>query len=119
MIGAAILRRKLHLHATNKLFAGLPELDPAQHPTPLITEGLFAHVRHPRYLQVLLAVFGGALIANHLTPYLFVALSMPAIVVIAHLEERELMPASALSTKPMPESPCVPAPPFADRPPPN
>ena len=90
VIGATILHRKLHLHATNKLFAGLPELDPAQHPTPLITEGLFAHVRHPRYLQVLLAVFGEALIANHLTPYLFAALSIPAIVAIAHLEEREL-----------------------------
>ena len=119
VIGAAILRRKLHLHATNKLFVGLPELDPAQHPTPLITEGLFAHVRHPRYLQVLLAVLGWALLANHLTPYLLVALSMPAILPWHTSRSVSFMPGSALSTKPTAEESQRSCPTFVDRQPPN
>jgi protein-S-isoprenylcysteine O-methyltransferase Ste14 len=46
-------------------------------------------VRHPRYLQFLLAVAGFALIANPLVSYVILALLAPAIWLVVVLEERE------------------------------
>jgi Cu+-exporting ATPase len=47
-------------------------------------------MRHPRYVQLLIALTGYALIANYLASYLVVALWVPGILVIALLEEKEL-----------------------------
>lgn len=69
---------------------GLPELAPDRHPQPLITNGVYAIIRHPRYVQIYLGLLGSALIANYLILYLAVALWLPGIYVIVRLEEKEL-----------------------------
>jgi protein-S-isoprenylcysteine O-methyltransferase Ste14 len=69
---------------------GLPELAPDKHPQQLITTGIYATIRHPRYVQICLGFLGSALIANYLALYLIVALWLPGIYVIVFLEEREL-----------------------------
>jgi protein-S-isoprenylcysteine O-methyltransferase Ste14 len=71
-------------------FSGLPELAPDQHPQRLITTGVYAIIRHPRYVQLFLGLLGSALIANYLVLYLVVALWLPGIYVIVRLEEKEL-----------------------------
>jgi protein-S-isoprenylcysteine O-methyltransferase Ste14 len=69
---------------------GLPELAPERYSPTFVTEGLYTWMRHPRYVQVALALLGYAFIANYLALYGVVALWLPGIYVIALLEEREL-----------------------------
>ena len=69
---------------------GLPELAPEKRPQKLITTGIYATIRHPRYLQIYLSFVGCVLIANYLALYLVVALWLPGIYVIVLLEEKEL-----------------------------
>lgn len=69
---------------------GLPELAPDKRRQQLITTGIYATIRHPRYVQICLGFLGCALIANYLALYLIVALWLPGIYVIVFLEDREL-----------------------------
>ncbi len=69
---------------------GLPELAPERHPQRLITTGVYAVIRHPRYVQLCLGLWGSAFIANYLALYLAAALWLPGIYVIVRLEEKEL-----------------------------
>ena len=52
--------------------------------------GPYAYTRHPRTSQILLAWAGWALLANYPAGYFTVLLSIPLLLVIAHLEEGEL-----------------------------
>lgn len=90
IVAAAALRRTWHRQLKLRTLFGLPELSPERHPQSLLTEGAYARVRHPRYLEILLAFLGYALAANYLAGYavaLFLALS---ILVLIPMEEREL-----------------------------
>src|SRR5208337_5410955 len=73
-----------------RTIAGLPELAPDRYPQQLITTGVYAIIRHPRYVQLFLGLLGSALIANYLVLYLAAALWLPGIYVIVWLEEKEL-----------------------------
>ena len=90
LIVAGSLRFKLQKHLDLRTLVGFPEIAPDRFPRPLITEGMYARIRHPRYVQLLIALAGYALIANYLAAYLAVALWVPGIYVIAVLEEKEL-----------------------------
>ncbi|HUJ43383.1 MAG TPA: isoprenylcysteine carboxylmethyltransferase family protein [Opitutaceae bacterium] len=87
---AVALRVRLHRHFSQQQLMGLPEMAPGRYPQRLVTEGLHAHVRHPRYLQALLVIVGVGLVANHLALYLAAALCVPGFWLIAVLEEKEL-----------------------------
>jgi protein-S-isoprenylcysteine O-methyltransferase Ste14 len=87
LIVAGSLRFKLQKHLDLRTLVGFPEIAPDRFPRPLITEGMYARIRHPRYVQLLIALAGYALIANYLAAYLAVALWVPGIYVIAVLEE--------------------------------
>jgi protein-S-isoprenylcysteine O-methyltransferase Ste14 len=87
---AGWLRRRLKQHFSARALVGLPELAPERHHQPLVTEGLHAIVRHPRYLQFLLALLGWSLLANHLAAYVASALWIPGVWLIVLLEEKEL-----------------------------
>src|SRR5665647_946280 len=84
------LGKILQRHITIRTILGLPELAMEHHPGRLIREGLYTRVRHPRYLQVAMALLGYALIVNYLALYIAVALWLPGIYVIVVLEEKEL-----------------------------
>jgi protein-S-isoprenylcysteine O-methyltransferase Ste14 len=84
------LRAGISRSMTRRVIAGVPELSPDRHRVPLITDGLHGRIRHPRYVQFVLAMLGYALIANHLAPYLAVGAWVAAILAIVPLEEREL-----------------------------
>ena len=87
---AAIMRWAIQKNLTIKVLLGLPEIAPDRFPRALVTDGIYARMRHPRYVQLLIALAGYALIANYLASYLVVALWVPAIYLIALLEEKEL-----------------------------
>ncbi len=82
----ALERRK---QLTFSILAGLPQLDPARK-GPLLTEGIYAVIRHPRYVEVALGTVGYALLANYSGTYILAALTLPALHGIVLLEEREL-----------------------------
>ena len=84
------LRLWLSRHMSIKTILGLPELAPDQYPSRLVTEGIYAFVRHPRYVQFLLALVGYALFANYLALYFVVFLWLVGIYPIVLLEETEL-----------------------------
>jgi protein-S-isoprenylcysteine O-methyltransferase Ste14 len=80
-------RRKL---LTCRILVGIPELTGRGEPGRLLTEGIYAHIRNPRYLEVILATLGYVLMANHLGAYILFGLLLPAIYGVVVLEEREL-----------------------------
>ena len=90
LILAGTMRFAIQRRLGIKTLLGLPEIAPDRYPRALVTDGIYARVRHPRYVQLLVALTGYALIANHLASYIVVAAWLPAIVIIVALEEREL-----------------------------
>jgi protein-S-isoprenylcysteine O-methyltransferase Ste14 len=87
---AGKMRLALDKHLSLKAMLGLPEIAPESYPRRLITEGIYSQLRHPRYVQLLIALIGYALMANYFAVYCAVALWVPGIYVIALLEEQEL-----------------------------
>jgi protein-S-isoprenylcysteine O-methyltransferase Ste14 len=90
LAGAVVFRLQIARFLPVSAQLGLPEIDPRGHPQQLISEGPYAHTRHPRYLQVMLALAGWALLANYPAGYLAALLWIPLMLVIVRLEEAEL-----------------------------
>jgi len=94
--GGALLAASVAMRAvvtsrlTKKILMGLPELAPESHGVPLLTDGIYARLRHPRYAQVAVALLGGALLMNYLAAYVACAAGLAALRLIVVLEEREL-----------------------------
>jgi protein-S-isoprenylcysteine O-methyltransferase Ste14 len=86
LIIAVLCRR----HLTLRIITGLPELAREGDAGTLLTQGIYARIRHPRYVEVMLGLLGWALFTNYLALYLLVALLVPLIYLVVVLEEREL-----------------------------
>jgi protein-S-isoprenylcysteine O-methyltransferase Ste14 len=90
LLVAGSLRFAILKHLDIKTLLGFPEIAPDRFPRQLVIEGIYGRVRHPRYVQLLIALIGYALLANYLAAYLAVALWVPGVYLIALLEEKEL-----------------------------
>ena len=90
LAGAAVFRLQIERFLPWRAQLGLPEIDPVGHAHKLATEGPYAHARNPRYIQILIALIGWALLANYAAGYLFALLWVPLAAFIVLLEEREL-----------------------------
>jgi protein-S-isoprenylcysteine O-methyltransferase Ste14 len=90
LAGAIVFRLQIARFLPVSAQLGLPEIDPQSHPQQLVTEGPYAHTRHPRYLQVMLALTGWAFLANYPAGYLAALLWIPLMLVVVRLEEAEL-----------------------------
>lgn len=88
-ITAGLGQSLYNAHMTPRVLVGL-ELAPEHYPQGLITTGPYARLRHPRYVQVALALLGYALIANYLAAYLVFAAWLVVMYPLVLLEEREL-----------------------------
>ncbi len=90
-VGVAIaMAIQVRKQLTLELLVGLPEVDPHRYPGKLLTEGMYARIRHPRYVESMLGIIGCSLLANYLALYLPDGLLLACIYAIALLEEREL-----------------------------
>lgn len=69
---------------------GLPELTADPSDDRLVTEGIYARIRHPRYVQIWLSLLAYALMANYAATYLLVVLAVPLFWAVVAAEEREL-----------------------------
>lgn len=90
LIVAGVFRRNLQQQLRSSILFGLPELAPDRYPGRLLTDGVYGHVRHPRYTQIVVAMLGWALLSNHLAAYLALVSVVVALVLVIPLEEREL-----------------------------
>lgn len=82
------LRRRKQL--TTKILSGVPELQEDGKGGELLTEGLYARIRHPRYVEVTAGVLGYAALANHLGAWIVTGIMIPTLHLVVLLEEREL-----------------------------
>lgn len=85
-----VLRVKLGKRLGPKVLLGLPELAPERYGRRLVTEGIYARLRHPRYLQIFLAILSFALVANYLAAYAILLVSIVWILLLVRMEEKEL-----------------------------
>jgi len=69
---------------------GLPEFSQSNQPDILVTKGIYSYIRHPRYLEVGLALWAVALFSNNLAVYVVGLAYIPLIYLVVILEEREL-----------------------------
>jgi protein-S-isoprenylcysteine O-methyltransferase Ste14 len=70
---------------------GIPELKATdEEPGKLLNAGIYAQVRHPRYLGVMLGGIGIACIANYQTAWVIMAALVPVTYLLTVVEEREL-----------------------------
>lgn len=72
------------------VFAGVPEVS-ADGRGHVITEGVYAHIRHPRYASVILGMVGFAMMVNFVGTYVLTAAMFGALIVLIPLEDRELV----------------------------
>jgi protein-S-isoprenylcysteine O-methyltransferase Ste14 len=89
LVPAVSLRRLWRRHLSVRTLFGVAELS-AGGPGTLLTDGIYARVRHPRYLEVLLGCLANALIANYLIAYAVAAFMAVSIAILIPVEEREL-----------------------------
>jgi protein-S-isoprenylcysteine O-methyltransferase Ste14 len=89
-LGAGLIAYRRRGLLTFAVLAGLPELSPERHPRNLLTEGIYARIRHPRYVELSLWVLAYACVANYLATWIALAALLPALYLIVVLEEREL-----------------------------
>ncbi|HEY5974107.1 MAG TPA: isoprenylcysteine carboxylmethyltransferase family protein, partial [Geobacteraceae bacterium] len=90
LVGSGWLLRQLRKQLPVRVLIGIPELAPQREPGELRTEGVYARVRHPRYLQMDLALLGYALVANYPAAYAAWLFWLAGIRLVVVLEEREL-----------------------------
>ncbi len=85
-----IFRLKYLKPLTYSILTGKPELLKDKYPGKLLTDGIYAKIRHPRYLQLLIVFLGYVMFANYLMPYIFLFAYSICVSFVIILEEREL-----------------------------
>jgi protein-S-isoprenylcysteine O-methyltransferase Ste14 len=84
------LNIRVYQEAPKTMALGLGELS-GDRPEQLVTTGIYARIRHPRFSAMVLAVTSMALITGYLALYILIGIYVIGIYFIAVLEDRELM----------------------------
>ena len=87
---SAFVRHRWRRQLTMRILFGLPEIAPSRFPPTLLTEGIYARVRHPRYAEFSLGALGWALLCNYVGIYAAAALTLASIGLLIPIEEKEL-----------------------------
>jgi protein-S-isoprenylcysteine O-methyltransferase Ste14 len=89
--GAMVIGIKRKKYLSIRILAGMPEVETEPgNRGELLQAGPYAVIRHPRYIEVILATFANAAIANYVGAWVLAVLLVPVIHLIVVLEEREL-----------------------------
>jgi protein-S-isoprenylcysteine O-methyltransferase Ste14 len=83
--GLSLWRRR---YLTQRMLSGANELEGDA--STLLTQGPYAVIRHPRYVEVLVFSFAYASFANYVGAWAVAALAIPLLHLVVILEEREL-----------------------------
>jgi protein-S-isoprenylcysteine O-methyltransferase Ste14 len=82
-------RRVLRQFSVRRI-VGLPEIHPERGTGEVVRGGIYAHLRHPRYLEYILTFFGLALLTGALGIFALAIVTCLMYLIVAPLEEREL-----------------------------
>ncbi len=88
---AVVVEVQCRRHLTLRTLIGIPELSPTPTSQPLLDQGIYAHLRHPRYVVVILSICAVTLFTNYLAVYLLCPLACLVLYGITLMEERELV----------------------------
>jgi protein-S-isoprenylcysteine O-methyltransferase Ste14 len=95
-LGAGILtlgvwtNRQVHRQFSLRRLAGLPEIDRGRPDSFVVCEGIYARVRHPRYMEFMLSFLGLAFLTGAAGIFLLAFVSVLLYLIVAPLEEQEL-----------------------------
>lgn len=89
-VAAITIQLRCRKHLTFRILAGIPELQSSSSGGRLLQQGIYARLRHPRYVSFLLGVSAVALFTNYLSMYLLVVISAAALYWVVLLDEKEL-----------------------------
>jgi protein-S-isoprenylcysteine O-methyltransferase Ste14 len=89
-LGAIVLEVRTRRQLSLRTLIGLPELAAGTEPGKLLSEGIYARIRHPRYTAGWLGLLALACFTNYLAIYGLLIAYLPVIYAITVLEEREL-----------------------------
>ncbi|MCG8468201.1 MAG: isoprenylcysteine carboxylmethyltransferase family protein [Gemmatimonadetes bacterium] len=90
-IGANAIQMMIRKQLRFSVLAGSPELEAGGKGGELLETGVYARVRHPRYIAVVLGVAAWALFTNYLAIYALVPALIMGLAGVAWFEERELL----------------------------
>ena len=88
-VPAAIIARRRRKLLTQRILMGAPELSPSDKGR-LLTDGIYARTRNPRYIEFILFVLAYVAFANFVGTWVLWLSTFPAIHLVVLLEEREL-----------------------------
>ena len=88
---AMVIGVQCRKHLTLRTLVGIPELSPTPTSQKLLDQGVYARMRHPRYVAVMLSMPAVALFTNYLALYVLCPLVVVTLYIITVLEERELL----------------------------
>ncbi|GMR12632.1 MAG: hypothetical protein BMS9Abin29_0823 [Gemmatimonadota bacterium] len=86
-----VLETKIRKHLKLNTLVGLPEFSQADKKGQVLSQGIYGRIRHPRYVTIVIGVFGWALFVNYVGVYVLAILTVPGLYLVAVLEERELL----------------------------
>jgi protein-S-isoprenylcysteine O-methyltransferase Ste14 len=75
---------------TWRRLVGIPELEPHRDVGGLVRDGIYARVRHPRYLAFILTFWGLAFLTSAMGVFVLAIVSVLMYLIVALFEEREL-----------------------------
>ena len=84
-----VMEKLVRKHLKWRILVGVPELKGES--SQLIDQGIYRLVRHPRYLAILIGIVGWSLMTNYVGVYVLSLVTIPLLVAVAMLEERELV----------------------------
>jgi protein-S-isoprenylcysteine O-methyltransferase Ste14 len=83
--------RQAKRHLRFRTLAGVPELKGSGEEQTILRDGVYARIRHPRYVGITVNLVGTALLTNYLVGYLLVVFTLLTLWAVTVLEERELV----------------------------
>ena len=81
---------RVHREFSLKKLAGLPELNPRHPLRGIVKSGIYAHLRHPRYADLMLGFIAFGLLTGAEGIFLLAFVTVLLYLIVAPLEEREL-----------------------------
>jgi protein-S-isoprenylcysteine O-methyltransferase Ste14 len=90
LVLASVLDIQIKKYLKLRILVGIPELSAGDENPKLLTEGIYARTRNPRYLAVCITVCGWALMTNFLAMYVLCPILFGLVWIVVLLEEKEL-----------------------------
>jgi len=91
LIGLALrIGHGVHRDLGLRRLGGLPEMNPGRYEGGVVRSGIYAWLRHPRYVDYMLTFFGLALLTGAVGIFLLAMVTVLLYYIVAPLEEREL-----------------------------